>query len=265
LLGGKGFHITGDHNQTLPTLYHQVTQAYPGRPPEGQNTPALSQDFAHSAPQAAAILEETLAGAPELSGLRQPLIQAYTAISRCFLSGGTLFIAGNGGSMSDALHISGELDKAYKKARRIPVTHASRLESLPGGAELGASLQVGLRCQVLGINPSLASAVDNDFSQPHMGFAQELYALGRSGDIFLGISTSGNAKNIRYAASTAHLLNLTTIGLTGAGGGSLAAQADIVLRGPATQTAIIQTWHIRLYHCLCEMLEAQIFASEEAA
>ena len=266
LLGGRGFHITGDHKLTLPALYHQVIQAYAGRPPESQNLlepRTLMDDFGRSAPLAAAILEETLSGAPELGDQRQVFIQAYNAISRCLVSGGTLYVAGNGGSMADALHISGELDKAYKKPRHIPVAHAGRLEGLPGGAELRANLQVGLRCHVLGINAALSSAVENDFSQPYMGFAQELYALGRSGDVFLGISTSGNAKNIRYAVSTARLLNMTSLGLTGATGGSLAAQADIVLRAPATQTAAIQTWHIRVYHCLCEMLEAQAFATEE--
>ena len=267
MLGGRGFHINGDHKVTLPTLYHQVVQAFPAQAAQSQDTSkkqAPMEDFMRSAPQAAAILEETLSGAPELAGQRQALIQTYHAVSRCLLSGGTLYVAGNGGSMSDAQHISGELDKAFKRPRHIPPAHASQLDRQPGGAELKDSLQVGLRCHVLGINPALGSAVDNDFSHPHMGLAQELYALARAGDVFLGISTSGNAKNIRYAASTAHMLNLTVIGLTGKTGGSLAAQADIVLHAPAAQTPAIQTWHIRLYHCLCEMLEAQFFAAEEA-
>jgi D-sedoheptulose 7-phosphate isomerase len=165
--------------------------------------------------------------------------------------------------MSDALHISGELNKAYKKRRRIPTIHQKRLETLPGGADLIESLQIGLRSIVLGINPALASAVDNDFNNPHLGFAQELYALARPGDVFLGISTSGNARNIQYATSVAHLLNLTSIVLTGEPGGSLASQVDIILKAPARETPLIQTWHIRIYHCLCEMLEAQIFATED--
>jgi phosphoheptose isomerase len=266
MLGGRGFHIVGDHKLTLPALYHQVTQDYAGQAPESQNTPdtgTRKEDFARSAPQAAAILEETLSSAPELADQRQALIQAYNAISRSLLSGGTLFVAGNGGSMSDAQHISGELDKAFKKPRRVPAAHALRLDGLPGGAELRASLQVGLRCHVLGINPALASAVDNDFSHPHMGLAQELYALARSGDTFLGISTSGNAKNILYAVQTARLLNMTSLALTGESGGLLSAQADIVLHAPALDTSSVQAWHIQIYHCLCEMLEAQIFSTEE--
>ncbi len=165
--------------------------------------------------------------------------------------------------MADALHISGELDKAYKQRRPIPTAHRLRLINLPGGEELAASLQVGLRSVVLGNNPALASAVENDFSVPYLGYAQELYALGRAGDVFLGISTSGNAKNILYAVQTARLLNMTSIALTGESGGLLSAQADIVLHAPAVETPSVQTWHIHIYHCLCEMLEAQIFSTEE--
>jgi D-sedoheptulose 7-phosphate isomerase len=87
--------------------------------------------------------------------------------------------------------------------------------------------------------------------------------LGHAGDVFLGISTSGNAKNILYTIQTARLLNMTTIGLTGQAGGLLAAQADIVLLAPAKETAMVQSWHMHIYHCLCEMLEAQIFSSRQ--
>ena len=129
--------------------------------------------------------------------------------------------------MSDALHISGELDKAYKKKRPIPTAQALRLKTVPGGEELAGCLPVGLRSMVLGNNPALASAVENDFSQPYLGYAQELYALAHAGDVVLGISTSGNAKNVLYAVQTAHLLNMTSIGLTGESGGVLSGQAEI--------------------------------------
>ena len=122
---------------------------------------------------------------------------------------------------------------------------------------------MGLRSIVLGNNPALASAVENDFGKPYLGYAQELYALGRAGDVFLGISTSGNAKNILYTVQTARLLNMTTIALTGESGGLLSAQADIVIHAPAKETPVVQTWHLHIYHCLCEMLEAQIFSAED--
>ena len=266
LLGGRGYHITGDHRDTLPNLYHQIIAQLDPMQPVNQNSAAPvgeARDFSAEEPVAAAILEKMLSESPELNPIRDDLIRSYTAIKRCFLTGGTLFLAGNGGSMSDAIHISGELDKAYKKRRQIPDTHRARFMGLPGGEDLAECLQIGLRSVVLGNNPALASSVENDFSKPYLGYAQELYALGRSGDVFLGISTSGKARNILYAVQTSRVLNMTSIGLTGESGGLLSAQADIVLHAPATDTPVVQTWHIRIYHCLCEMLEAQIFSAED--
>ena len=273
-LGGKGYHITGDHRDTLPNLYHQVTDRLEPIQPVNQNSASqLARPINCSQlvpvpgwgienPFAAEILEAMLREYPLLTPLRADLVRSFTLLKRCFLTGGTLYLAGNGGSMSDALHISGELDKAYKKRRPIPLAHRLRCASLPGGAELAQSLQVGLRSVVLGNNPALASAVENDFAIPYLGYSQELYALGWAGDVFLGISTSGNAKNILYTIQTARLLNMTSIGLTGASGGLLSDQADIVIHAPASDTALVQTWHIHIYHCLCEMLEAQIFSNQ---
>lgn len=264
-LGGRGYHITGDHRDTLPNLYHQVTDQLEPIQPVSQNSVGAVEapvGFSSENPEAAEILETMLREYPVLNPIRADLIRSYTALKRCFLTGGTLYLAGNGGSMSDALHISGELDKAYKKRRPIPNVHSLRFADVPGGRELAECLQVGLRSIVLGNNPALASAVENDFSKPYLGYAQELYALGRAGDVFLGISTSGNAKNILYTVQTARLLNMTAIGLTGESGGLLSEQADIVIHAPAKDTAVVQTWHIQIYHCLCEMLEAQIFSTK---
>ncbi len=264
-LGGQGYHITGDHRETLPNLYHQVAAQLEPIQPVCQNSASPVDEpvlFSAENPKAAEILEVMLREYPVLNPLQADLVRCYTALKRCFLAGGTLYLAGNGGSMSDALHISGELDKAYKKRRPIPAAHSRRILPSPGGEELEQCLQVGLRSMVLGNNPALASAVENDFSKPYLGYAQELYALGHAGDVFLGISTSGNAKNILYTVQTAHLLNMTSIGLTGENGGALSAQAQIVIHAPAQETAVVQTWHIHLYHCLCEMLEAQIFSED---
>jgi phosphoheptose isomerase len=264
-LGGRGYHITGDHRNTLPNLYHQVTAQLDPIQPVSQNSVGSVEaavGFSSENPTAVEILETMLREYPVLNPARADLMRCYMALKRCFLTGGTLYLAGNGGSMSDAIHISGELDKAYKKRRPVPNIHSLRLADVPGGKELAECLEVGLRSVVLGNNPALASAVENDFSKPYLGYAQELYALGRAGDVFLGISTSGNAKNILYTVQTARLLNMTAIGLTGESGGLLSAQADIVIHAPAKDTAVVQTWHIQIYHCLCEMLEAQIFSTK---
>ncbi len=263
-LGGKGFHIVGDHTVTVPNIHHYVVHNLAPLPVVGQRvgasqyadrTPSLGED----APAATAVLRQWLERNPSLRDLGGAISQGFRVIWHGQRVGGTLFLAGNGGSMADALHISGELLKSFKRPRQLPEAHHQRLESLPYGETLAQHLQRGLRAVVLGANLSLRSAVDNDIPVPNMALAQELYALARPGDVLLGISTSGNARNILYAASVARSLGLPVVGLTGAHGGELAALSDVAIKVPATETDAIQTLHQQIYHLLCDMLEAQMF------
>jgi phosphoheptose isomerase len=281
-LGGKGFHIVGDHAVTVPNVHHYVVSRLapipvvsqrigPAEEAEAQSPPARhsepaachSEHSEETQPQftdsaAAAVLRQATEQNPALRQLEGVLVQAFNVLWRCFRTGGTLFLAGNGGSMADALHISGELLKAFKRPRPIPEAHRARLSSLPGGQALMAHLQQGMRAVVLGANLSLRSAVDNDISLPGMALAQELYALVRPGDVLLAISTSGNAQNVLYAATVARALGATVIGLTGSRGGQLADQADVVIKVPAAETDAAQMLHQQVYHALCDMLEAQL-------
>jgi len=294
-LGGKGFHITGDHRATIPHLHHQLLARIPegsiphsgtastvsggtehrsasvrtaGKPVKRCSVPPASPALdpaaflARESPRASRVLEAMLKLHPELAAAAESLARAFHIIRQGFAQGGTLFVAGNGGSMADAIHISGELNKAFKRPRPLPSVHRQRLAAQPDGEVLARHLQPGLRTLALGINPVLSSAVDNDFSLAHAGLAQELYALARAGDVFLGISTSGNAENVAYAASVAAALGCPVIILTGEGGGRLAGQANVAIRAPAKTTAEIQNWHIILYHTLCEMLEDTFWGGE---
>lgn len=210
-------------------------------------------------PSAAPVLRDMMDAYPQLDSCLPDLVRAFEALMQSFRSGGTLYICGNGGSMSDSLHIAGELDKSFRHPRGLTEQQRQRLMEHPGGEDLASHLQQGLRTVPLGTNPALMSAIGNDNPLPHIGFAQELYSLGRAGDVLLGISTSGNAQNVRYAASVAQALDMTVISLTGPGGGPLAEQADIAIRAPGKDTPTIQGWHIQLYHVLCDMLEAGTF------
>ena len=210
-------------------------------------------------PEARRVLAHMAERYPVLTGTQLALEHAYNILRRCFATDGTLFVCGNGGSMSDAIHISGELNKAFKRARPIPQEHYERLIPYSNGYDLGSYLQRGLRTIVLGINPALASAIDNDFPLSHMGLAQELYALARPNDVFMGLSTSGNARNVNYAVGVARMLGLPVIGMSGEPGGSLAAQADVTIQAPAGEPAEVQAYHVILYHTLCEMLEITFF------
>ena len=185
---------------------------------------------------------------------------ACRAIADSLERGGCLYLCGNGGSFADALHISGEMLKAYTLPRPLDPDLAARLgQAGPDGVLLSQVLQRGLRAVVLGLNHSLSSALENDVSAPAVGYAQELLALARAGDVLLGISTSGNAQNVCYAAHVARALGVTVFSLTGKGGGKLALLADIAICAPATRTDRVQEQHVQLYHCLCEMLEIQSF------
>jgi len=197
---------------------------------------------------------------PELGAIAAEVAQAYEAIVASLEKGGTLYLCGNGGSFADALHISGELLKSFARPRPLPESLRARLLAQEHGLELAEHLQAGLRAHVLGCNPALATAVANDIPLAGIGYAQELCALARAGDVLLGISTSGRARNVLLAVSTAKALGLTTIGLTGQQESPLSAFVDIPLRVPASETYRVQELHQALYHQLCLMLEARFFA-----
>ena len=153
---------------------------------------------------------------PELASTTEDLIAAYRAVVAVQDRGGCLYLCGNGGSLADAMHISGEMLKSYTLPRPLGADLYDRLIAAgPDGEMLGRTLERGLRATVLGLNHSLGSALENDVSTPAIGYAQELLVMSRSGDALLGISTSGNARNVCYAAQVARALGLTVISLTG--------------------------------------------------
>lgn len=261
--------IAGPLDQNLAALHamftHVMGSPAPGEilTPQPATTAPLDPDEMLAAVEqrsaaAAEALQDLTRRHPALQAVAGDLARAYLAIARSLDCGGTLFLCGNGGSFSDALHISGEMLKSYARPRPIPAAHRSRLAGERNGEVLAANLERGLRAIVLGANPALNSAVSNDFSARDLSYAQELYALARPGDAFLGISTSGKAANVGNAASVARALGLTTIALTGPDGGPLAAQVDVPIRAPGARTDRIQEQHVVLYHTLCEMLEVDL-------
>jgi len=240
--------------KTIPNLYHRVVAALGDVGVElSRTSPTPERDDVQ------AVLMALAARQPALGGVVADLARLYRELTHCFRAGGTLFLCGNGGSMADALHISGELLKSYARRRPLPDRIRARLASQPDGELLARNLEPGLGAVVLGLNPSLASAVANDMPDRDVNLAQELLALARPGDVLLGISTSGEARNVAYAAQTARALGLTVVALTGEGGGRLAALADVAVRVPARCTDRVQELHVQCYHALCEMLEVEFF------
>jgi len=267
-MGGQGFHIQANHLQTVPYLYHSICEKldeYPGiKKLESDKKKEKEQDYVNlvknRSTQAAEALNDLLERRPHLKVDSASICKAYIAIAESFERGGTLFLSGNGGSMSDALHISGELLKSFARARPLSPIEKARFYKESDGEYLAENIEKGFRSIVLGINPSLSSAVDNDFEGRRLGLAQELNALAKPGDILLGISTSGNAINIYYAALTAKAQGLTTILLTGESESRYSGVFDISIHAPAKRVDLVQEEHIAIYHCLCDMLERDFFS-----
>ncbi len=197
---------------------------------------------------------------PELSVVIPSMEAALQLLADCYDQGGTVFTCGNGGSCSDAEHITGELLKGFCKKRPIPQEDREKLAAIaPEDCDaLVDKLQCGLRAVPLLSLQALNSAAANDLGQ-ELGPAQALYAMGRPGDVFIGLSTSGNALNVRRALAVAKLKGIKTIGFTGGKGGYLAANADVAIKAPATDTYRIQEYHLPIYHALCRLIEERYF------
>lgn len=197
---------------------------------------------------------------PSLSSIRQNLTDAYLILEECFLKGGKLLIAGNGGSAADSEHIAGELMKRFKLPRPVSQELKEKLSGIDPqrGIKLARNLECALPAIPLVAHEALTTAYINDVDGLGV-FAQQLFGYGKKGDVFLGISTSGNSNNILNATVVARALGIKVIGLTGAAGGELAEVADAVVKVPETETYLIQELHLPIYHCWCLMLEDRFF------
>ena len=205
-------------------------------------------------------LEELVERYPVLDAVKDDVRKAYELLEACYEQGGKLLIAGNGGSCADAEHIVGELMKGFVKRREVSDSFAECLRSADEvrGAELAKKLQGGLPAIALTGHAGLSTAYLNDVDGDLI-FAQQTYGYGRPGDVLIGISTSGNAKNVMYAMTVAKALGMKTIGLNGKDGGALKREADVSVVVPETETFKIQELHLPVYHALCLMLEERFF------
>ena len=198
---------------------------------------------------------------PSLESAKNDIVAAYLLLEESYKNGGKLLVAGNGGSAADAEHIVGELMKGFKLPRKPEADFAEKLveENQELGSVLAENLQGALPAIALDGHPALSTAYMND-CEPLLCFAQQVNGYGKSGDVFLGISTSGNSKNVLFAATTAHAKGMKVIGLTGAKDSKLKDMSDVCIKAPQTETYMIQELHLPIYHCLCLMLEDKFFA-----
>ena len=195
---------------------------------------------------------------PQLEVCLPALEELINETVKCYRQKGTFFVAGNGGSGADAEHICGELLKGFCRKRPLDNADLEKLKAFGDEEDFGCQLQNGLRAISLLSHPALTTAFGNDVDAD-LAFAQQVWALGKAGDVMLGISTGGNASNIRKAFIAARAKNIKTVLLTGNRHGICEKYADVVIAVPEKETFKIQELHLPIYHTVCLAVEAEFF------
>ena len=208
-------------------------------------------------------LDDLVSRYPELMVCKEDIQKVFDIIKDSYINCGKLLIAGNGGSASDSDHIVGELMKGFILERKVPVEFVNKLKEIDGESaeHLSKCLQGSLPAISLMNHNALNTAFLNDVDGL-LVFAQQVYGYGNKQDVFMGISTSGNSKNVLNAAIVAKAKGMKVVALTGKDGGKLARLADVSIIVPETETFKIQELHLPVYHCLCLMLENYFFGNE---
>jgi D-sedoheptulose 7-phosphate isomerase len=182
---------------------------------------------------------ESIATKQRAESLAADIVRAAEAMSASLAGDGKVLSCGNGGSAADAQHFSAELLGRFERERR------------------------GLPAVALTTDTSTLTAVANDYDYDEI-FAKQVTALGRSGDVLLAISTSGNSPNVLRAIAAGHTQGMTIVALTGRDGGDIAAalgENDIEIRVPSKRTCRVQETHILVIHCLCDLIDERLFGA----
>ncbi len=198
---------------------------------------------------------------PALAICREDIEKAIDSLYSCYVNKGTILLCGNGGSAADAEHISGELLKGFLMRRTPDDLTINKIGEHLGSCEMAAKLQGGIPAIPLTSLSSVLSAFANDVD-PELVFGQLVYAFGRENDAFVGLSTSGNSKNVVRAAQIAKAIGIPAIAMTGESGGKLKDICDVTIKVPARETYQVQEYHLPVYHAICAELEERIFGSK---
>ncbi len=203
---------------------------------------------------------ELLTRYPKFEKCIDAIEKAKDAMITCYENGGKILLCGNGGSCADCDHIVGELMKGFLSLR--PLCDKKKANMKENFAEIDDEilnkLQWGLPAISLVSLNALNSAFCNDVD-PELMYAQSVFGLGKSGDILIAMSTSGNAKNVAAAVKVARAMGLTVIAFTGKDGGVLRDISDICIIAPENETFKIQELHLPIYHYLCAEVEKHFF------
>lgn len=203
-------------------------------------------------------LTELIKKYPSLSVCEKDIKTAYELLYSCYKNSGKVLVCGNGGSAADSEHIVGELMKGFHLPRKLTVEDKSVFSELPDGEKIAEGLQKSLPALSLVSHTGLMTAFLND-CDPEFLFAQQVYGYMKAPDVLIGLSTSGNSKNVVNACVTAKALKGKTIAITGAKDSKLSGICDVTIKVPSESTAEIQEYTLPVYHCICAMLEEEFF------
>lgn len=209
--------------------------------------------------QAEERISELIARYPRLSNLGEQMKQSVEQLIHCYSIGNKIMVCGNGGSAADALHIVGELMKAFVCKRKLSKEWQTQFSDLPDGEYIAQNLQMAFPAISLVNEVGLITAYANDVA-PDMNFAQQVFGQGNAGDVLIAISTSGNSENVLCAAEVAKAKSIHVIALTGQSGGKLKDYADLLINVPETETFKVQELHLPVYHALCLAVEAEFYS-----
>ena len=216
-----------------------------------------------------AAVDTLIARYPALDVCGTDIRAAIEALVNSYCAGGKLIVCGNGGSASDAEHIVGELMKGFLLPRHLDEHILAKLHEACDATDprtvdyFMQNLQGALPAISLPSQLAISTAFSND-QAPDLTFAQQVLGLGKPEDVLIGITTSGNSKNVLYAFRMAKALGMKTIALTGSSGGNCVTggYADIVIKAPDEETFKIQEYHLPIYHTICIAVEEEFFGAE---
>jgi len=208
-------------------------------------------------------LDECLTSYPVLDPLEADIVAAFDLLVACFRDGGKVLVCGNGGSAADADHIVGEMMNKFALKRALTADDAEKIKSSQASLNdkqfLLKHLQRQLPAISLSAHSPLVTAIAND-EDAEMIFAQQVFGYGKKGDTLIALTTSGNSKNVARAIMVAKAFGLGIICLTGKSGGRVKdLGCDVLVRVPEETTYKVQQLHQPVYHCLCAMVEGEMF------
>lgn len=205
------------------------------------------------------IVDDLISRYPVLKVSKQEIINVIRILIKAYNHNNKLLVCGNGGSAADALHMVGELMKSFILPRRLDAKICkSWYEHSDNPEYLINNLQLALPAISLVSETALSTAYSND-NVSDLVFAQQVIGYGKAQDVFLGISTSGNSKNVIYAAEVAKALGLKVIGLTGITGGNFKNKCDVCICVPESETYKVQELHLPIYHAICSAVEEYFY------